>query len=64
MSISQRHQGFMVSHFCELYLQLGTDISAEDSVFCFPPGKVLAPKCSSVAFFPMEAECLPGFVGL
>lgn len=54
--------GFMVSHFWEMDLQLGTDTS-EASVFCFPPGKVLALKFHSVTLLPVEAECLHGFVG-
>ena len=56
--------GFMVSHFWEPTLQLGTDTSAEASVFCFPAGKVLALKLVSVVLFPEEAERLHGFVGL
>lgn len=61
---ASRVLGFMVSHFWEPTLQLGTDTSPEASVFCFLPGKVLALKFVSVALFPEEAEHLHGFVGL
>lgn len=56
--------GFMVSHFWEPILQLGADIPAEVSGFCFPSGKVLAPKFLAVALSPEEAESMHGFVGL
>lgn len=54
----------MVSWFWDPILQLGTDIPAEASGFCFPSGKVLALKFLAVALFPEEAESMHGFVGL